>query len=108
MMYWNKIGVVASALLGVLLYSPTAAVSADAGAALFKSKCAMCHGADGGGQTPMGKKLNIPPLGSEQVQKESDATLSAAIVKGKGKMKGVALQPDQVIDLLAFIRSLHK
>ena len=31
--------------------------SAFAAAATYKAKCAMCHGADGKGDTPVGKKM---------------------------------------------------
>ena len=39
-------------------------LSAQDGPTLFKTKCAVCHGADGKGETPMGKKLNIRDLSS--------------------------------------------
>ena len=39
------------------------------GAAIFKTKCAPCHGADGSGQTPVGKNLKVKDLRSAEVQK---------------------------------------
>jgi mono/diheme cytochrome c family protein len=60
-------------------------LSAD-GPALFKSKCAACHGADGKGETAMGKKLGIRSLASKDVQKQTDAELLAVTKKGKNKM----------------------
>ena len=60
-------------------------LSAD-GPAIFKSKCAACHGQDGKGETAMGKKLGIRSFASKEVQKQSDADLLAITKKGKNKM----------------------
>jgi mono/diheme cytochrome c family protein len=79
------------------------------GAALYKTKCAMCHGPDGAGKTPMGQKLNIHDLHSPEVQKQSDAELSEAIAKGKGKMPAAkTLSADQVKLLVSYVRELGK
>jgi mono/diheme cytochrome c family protein len=79
-------------------------------AALFKMKCAMCHGPDGAGKTPMGQKLNIRDLRSAEVQKQSDADLTHVIGQGKGKMPafGKSLNEDQIKLLVAHIRELDK
>lgn len=94
----------------VLLFLLNAAtpVSAEDGAALFRAKCAMCHGPDGAGATAMGKKLGLKPLGSSEVQKKTDAELTAVITSGKGKMPafGEKLTADQVKALVAHIRTL--
>lgn len=84
--------------------------SQDAGAALYKTKCAACHGPDGKGETAMGKANKLRDLGSPDVQKQSDAELAAIIENGKGKMPayGKSLKPEQVKDLVAYIRSLGK
>ena len=42
------------------------AAEAD-GAAIYKSKCASCHGADGKGETPAGKAMKVRDLGSAEV-----------------------------------------
>ena len=104
--------------LVLLSFAVTALVSTSAqgqsgstdGAALYKAKCAMCHGADGAGKTPMGQKLNIRDLHSAEVQKQSDADLTHLIVKGKGKMPafGKSLSEDQIKLLVAHIRELGK
>ena len=60
---------------------------ADDTAALYKSKCAMCHGATGAGDTPMGKKLALKPLASPEVQKNSDAKLLEVIAKAAGRCR---------------------
>jgi cytochrome c6 len=82
----------------------------DAGGALYKTRCAACHGPDGKGETAMGKASKLRDLGSADVQKQSDAELAAIIENGKGKMPayGKSLKPEQVKDLVAYIRSLGK
>jgi mono/diheme cytochrome c family protein len=107
---WSSIAV--SSLLVIVLASTTAQgqSSPGDGVALFKAKCAMCHGPDGAGKTPMGQKLNVRDLHSSEVQKESGAALSQMIAQGKGKMPAFdkALSPDQIKGLVAYIRELEK
>jgi cytochrome c6 len=82
----------------------------DAGAVLYKTKCAACHGADGKGDTAVGKANKIRDLGAAEVQQQIDADLTTVITNGKGKMPayGKSLKPDQVKDLVTFVRSLAK
>src|SRR5581483_8468163 len=76
-------------------------------AQLYKSNCAMCHGADGSGNTPIGKKLGLKDLGSPEVQHLSDADLKQIIENGRtngtAKMPPfkAKLKPEQVQDLVA-------
>ncbi|MGO8986110.1 MAG: c-type cytochrome [Terriglobales bacterium] len=87
--------------LAVVLSIPLSAQAQDS-AALYKSKCAMCHGADG-------KKAAGHDLSSADVQKESDAALTAVITDGKApKMPkyGDKLKPEEIKGLVAYIRTL--
>ena len=74
-----------SALLIIAVGLTPVAFAAD-GAATYKAKCATCHGADGKGQSPMGKKMNLRDLGSPEVQKQTDQELHDWTANGKGKM----------------------
>lgn len=95
------------AALAVVLVVPSAMNAQDA-AALYKSKCASCHGPDGKGSA-MGTKMGAHDWTSADVQKMSDAELSDTITNGKGKMpKFASLTPDQVKGLVAYIRTLKK
>ncbi|HTR25440.1 MAG TPA: cytochrome c [Terriglobales bacterium] len=78
---------------------------ADAGAD-YKAKCAMCHGANGEGKEAM----KTVSFASPDVQKMSDADLTDAITKGKGKMPSYdgKLSKDQIGDLVKWIRTLKK
>ena len=92
-------------LAGVCLFSAPANADTAAGETMFKAKCAGCHGADGTGKDAM-KTMD---MGSADVQKMSDADLSTIITSGKGKMPAYkTLTPDQVKDLVGYIRSLKK
>jgi mono/diheme cytochrome c family protein len=83
---------------------------ADDAAALYKSKCAVCHGADGKGDTPAGKKMGVRDFGSAEVQAMKDAELTAVIADGKNKMPGYkkSLSGDQIKDLVAYVHSFAK
>lgn len=81
------------------------------GAALYRQKaCTTCHGADGSGNTPVGKSLKARDLGSEEVQKQPDDELAATIANGRGKMPAFksSLSDEQVKQLVTYIRSLAK
>jgi cytochrome c6 len=100
---------VAVVLAAIAFLSAPAKADAAAAEATFKAKCAMCHGPDGKGATATGKTMGVKDFTSEEVQKMSDADLSAAITSGKGKMpKYASLSADQVKDLVAYIRALGK
>ena len=80
------------------------------GGADFKAKCSACHGANGAGDTTMGKNLKLRDLGSADVQKQSDDELIGIVTKGKGKMPSYdgKLSADQIKDVVKFIRTLKK
>lgn len=97
-----------SLLAALALLVPVTAFAG--GPDLYKAKCAACHAADGSGNTTMGKKLNIRPLGSVEVQKQTDAQLTQITAKGKGKMPAyeTKLSADDIKALVAHIRTLKK
>jgi cytochrome c6 len=90
---------------GTCLLSAQAKADTAAGEAMFKAKCAGCHGADGKGKEAM----KTTDMAAADVQKMSDADLSGIISNGKGKMPAYkTLTPEQVKDLVGYIRSLKK
>jgi mono/diheme cytochrome c family protein len=82
----------------------------SAGGTLFKTKCAACHGPDGKGEVPMGKKLGARDLNSAEVQKQTDAQLTEVVTKGKNKMPAYngKLSKEQIAQLVAYIREIGK
>jgi mono/diheme cytochrome c family protein len=104
----SRIAKVSILVLAVSLWSISAV--ADDAASNYKAKCSACHGADGKGDTAMGKKMSMRDLASPDVQKMSDDELAAVISDGKDKMPSYkkSLKPEQVKELVGYIRSLAK
>lgn len=94
--------------LAVSIAAP--AFAQNPGADTYKAQCAMCHGADGTGDTPAGKAMKARSLKEPDLVKASDAELIAFIKKGKGNMPAYAdsLKDDQIKDVVAYIRTLQK
>jgi cytochrome c6 len=106
MKYLGAMALAAALLAGTCLLSSPAKADVAAGGATYKAKCAMCHGADGKGKASM----ENTDLTAADAQSKSDADLSGVITNGKPpKMPPFkSLTPDQVKDLVAYIRSLKK
>ena len=84
-------------------------MAAEDGAALFQSKCAVCHGKTGAADTSIGKSKNIKDLASEDIQKLTDDQLTDFIANGKAHgFKAKGLTDDQIKALVTFIRTLKK
>jgi cytochrome c6 len=77
---------------------------------IYKTNCVLCHAADGSGSSPSGKALGAKDLASAEVQKKTDEELAEFITKGKGKMPafGKKVKPEEIKQLVAFIRALPK
>jgi mono/diheme cytochrome c family protein len=102
---FGTLSLTAVLLAGTCLWSAPAKADVAAAEASFKAKCAACHSADGKGK----EMMKTRDLSSPDVQKQSDADLAAIITKGKGKMPAYgSMTPDQVKDMVAYIRSLKK
>ena len=88
----------------------TPAKSQGGGEAVYKAKCATCHGADGVGATPAGKATKARDFCSDEVKKETDAEWTEIIVKGKNKMPSYdkKITDAEVKDVVAYIRGLCK
>ncbi len=100
-------------LLSALAFTAGAAVSTAAPASEnWENNCTKCHGADGKGQTKVGKKLNLKDYTDATVQaKMTDEEMTKAITSGvfekeKEKMKGFKddLSAGEIKDLVAYIR----
>jgi len=99
-----------AALFLILALGGFAAADDAAGKSIFTSNCAICHGPNGDGNSPIGKTLNIPDFHSAQAQKMTDAEMKAMVRNGKNKMpafkdKLTGTEIDQVVD---YVRHLGK
>ena len=94
-------------LLGVCVASAQDASKAPAGAAIFAKKCVLCHGADGTGNTPLGKQLQAANLHSKDVQKQPDAELHRIIHDGQTNMPpfGDQLTDDEIDQVIQYVRT---
>jgi mono/diheme cytochrome c family protein len=92
----------------IVLFSLFAATAFADGAAIYKAKCAACHGADGSGNTPMGKSLKVRDLRGNDVQKQTDLELTKVISGGKGKMPayGKQLSTADIAAVIGYVRTL--
>jgi cytochrome c6 len=92
-----------------LVANRAAAQDAAAGATVYKSKCATCHGPDGAG-TAMGKSLKVLDLRSSEVQSRSDAELIQVVSEGKNNMPGFKgnITDDEIQSVVKFVRTLAK
>ena len=78
------------------------------GEALYKSKCLMCHGADGSGSTPAGKAMGARDLRAPEVQKQTDAEIAKIVAEGRKKMPAFKnqLSEKELAAVVSFVRSL--
>lgn len=98
--------IAAASLLAASAVSP--AFAQGAGAATYKAKCQLCHGADGQ-PTAAGKSMKASPFNSPDLKKASTADLIAAVTKGKNKMPAYAgkLTDAQIKEVVEYIRTLQ-
>jgi mono/diheme cytochrome c family protein len=80
------------------------------GSNVFRTKCVLCHGADGSGKTPLGKQLQAADLRSKEVQKRGDAELHKIIHDGQANMPAFAdqLSESEIDQVLKHVRALGK
>ncbi len=93
--------------IAALVISVAVPVQAEDAAALYKTKCAACHGADGKA-SKAGSTMGAKDFQSPEIAKKTDAQLIETTTKGKGKMPPFEnkLTADQIKDLVKFIRTL--
>jgi len=90
-------------------------LAADTKAA-FEKDCAKCHGADGKGDTKMGKKVGVKDYTDVKVQAElkDDAAFKAIKEGVKDKEGKILMKPlegatdDEIKALVAYMRSFKK
>ena len=90
----------------LLLASAPALALAEDGAAVFKAKCATCHGPDGKGETKMGQALKVKSLVGTKL---SEAEIEKVVSEGKAGTKMMAvkgLSPEQLKAVAAHTKAL--
>ena len=103
-------------VLGIAVLA-AAALSVRAGdaKALYESDCAKCHGADGKGDTKMGKRLGCKDYTDASVQADlKDDAAAKAIKEGLKKDDKTLMKPaeglsdDDIKGLVAYMRAFKK
>jgi len=97
--------------ISALLLNTIIACAAD-GQRLYIANCASCHGADGKGRTPAGKKLGAHDLTQSKL---TDSEIEKQIVVGTTDAKGnsrmpsfkAVLQPEGIAALVAYVSALR-
>ena len=88
---------------------PTEA-SVKTGHKLFNIYCAVCHGNEGRGGTPMGNKLaGIPKFTAELLRSVDDNHMFSMVTSGHGPMPGYAeaLTPEERWHVTNYVRTLQ-
>lgn len=77
------------------------------GKPIFDAKCKSCHGADGKGETTIGKKVNIPSLAGTALSKSKIISTTEAGVPDT-KMKGFKdkLSADEIEAVATYVKKL--
>ena len=102
-------------IIALLAVSAVSVTAADA-KALYEKECAKCHGADGKGETKMGKKMGAKDYTTAKVQDElKDEAAFKAIKEGyKDKDGKVIMKPSEgmtdedIKGLVAYMRKFKK
>jgi mono/diheme cytochrome c family protein len=94
---------VAMALMGITGCGPSTSGDPEAGASLYAQTCATCHGEDGlevtgAGDSAHGKNLRA------RLEEISDRAIERAVLEGVGEMDPLSLSPQEVADVIAFLR----
>ena len=89
-------------LLSVVFVSP---VIGQDGKQIYGNRCALCHGADGDGK---GVIMQTAPFGADFWKANDDASLSKAIVEGKGRMPAIPLSPEETKAVVDYMKSTFK
>jgi mono/diheme cytochrome c family protein len=110
-----KSGLGLGVAIAILFLGAQAAVAAGgdakAGKVTYEKTCGKCHAADGAAKEAIAKllKVEMPHLGSAEVQAKTDDEIRKVIVEGYEKMKPVKdLNDNDVANVVAFVRTLKK
>jgi cytochrome c553 len=104
-------------IIGIAVVAGTVlSARADDAKTIYEKSCAKCHGADGKGETKMGKKLGVKDYTDAKVQAEmkDDAAVKAIKEGLKDKEGKVMMKPaenlsdEEIKALVAHVRTFKK
>ncbi|HEX8151028.1 MAG TPA: cytochrome c [Pyrinomonadaceae bacterium] len=97
--------------------APREKVAAESGEsaqtpALFKERCARCHGEDGRGQTVIGRMVDAPNFADENWwdEEKNERRFARSIAEGKGEMPafGRKLTRPEIKALAAYVKTFRR
>ena len=107
---WTVLALIGvTAFVTLLAYAKTSDAANEDGKELYLHNCAVCHAADGSGNTYVGRRKKVAPLRYAVKPGTSDAHLTEVISKGLGyQMSGYQklLTSDEIRAIVTYIRSL--
>jgi mono/diheme cytochrome c family protein len=96
----------------ILLMANQALGDAEAGKAIYESRCQMCHGPNGDGKGPVGLSLKPRPedfTNPNFWQQDNIAQLiTETVTKGKGPMPAMGLTPDEIQSVMDYMSQTFK
>jgi mono/diheme cytochrome c family protein len=94
----------------ILYTNGSSRASSDSGETVYESKCKMCHGPDGKGETKAGKMMKVPNLLEASAWKigTSQKDVEKVVSEGAGKMPKYSgkLSPEEISAVSQYIRQL--
>ncbi len=94
-------------LVAVLSLAGTMSFAQSSGDAIYKAKCATCHGPAGTPSAGMAKMMGIKAVSDPAYKKLTADDVAATVKDGKGKMKPVAgLSDAQVKAVSTYFKTL--
>lgn len=102
-----KRAIILGAAVG-LLAAPALAADAEKGRAFVEEKCAACHAVGESGDSPLAAAPAFRTLGERYPPETLEEALAEGIVTGHADMPEVAVPPETIDDIIAWLDRIQK
>jgi mono/diheme cytochrome c family protein len=103
----NAMRAVAACLVFVLASSPVMAASAQRGLTLVRKHCASCHAIDKNSPSPLRIAPPFRTLHERYPVESLEEALAEGLTTGHAAMPEFRFDPDQVGDIIAYLKTLE-
>jgi mono/diheme cytochrome c family protein len=99
---------ISAVLAAVVFLAGSSSFAQSAGEAIYKAKCLMCHGANGGADTGMGKATKSLPVSDPSVKALTEEEMFTITRSGKLRMQPFKdkLSDHEIREVVAYFRTL--